>query len=262
MAGLFHAWISEYFKKMGVAPILQRRKLRHREVKWCRQSYAGKLVTCLRLEYYLIIPQVPLLIFSSRLHLFTMPLSHSFSSLQNNAQSLQHRKIVLSTLEIPPVSQVSEPYKHLHVYHCFETLLCSPTMLSPYTEEHTAVALGLCCTSQIHPNLARACPAAFAQPFWNRAHPQPGQRGPEAGTDMSWAQTLLLAPGSELLLDSVVRAAHTVPGGAAATLQAWKDLSCFHTWFCQPVPTLPPLCPQPALGVPCCYRDGIRHESG
>lgn len=46
LAGLFHAWISKYFKKMGVAPILQRRKLRHREVKWCRQSYAGKLVTC------------------------------------------------------------------------------------------------------------------------------------------------------------------------------------------------------------------------
>lgn len=55
---------------MGVAPILQRRKLRHREVKWCRQSYAGKLVTCLRLEHNLIIPQVPLLIFRSRLHLF------------------------------------------------------------------------------------------------------------------------------------------------------------------------------------------------
>lgn len=138
LAGLFHAWISEYLKKMGVAPILQRRKLRHREVKWCRQSYAGKLVTCLRLEHNLIIPQVPLLIFSSRLHLFTMPLSHSFSSLQNNAQSsLQHRKIVLSTLEIPPISQVSEPYKHLHICHYFETLLCSPTMLSPYPEEHT-----------------------------------------------------------------------------------------------------------------------------
>lgn len=197
---------------MGVAPILQRRKLRHREVKWCRQSYAGKLVTCLRLEYYLIIPQVPLLIFSSRLHLFTMPLSHSFSSLQNNAQSLQHRKIVLSTLDIPPVSQVSEPYKHLHVCPCFETLLCSPTMLSPYTEEHTAVALGLCCTSQIHPNLARGCPAAFLRPLGTGHIPQPGQRGPGAGTDVSWAQTLLLAPGSELLLGSVVRAAHTVPG--------------------------------------------------
>lgn len=256
MAGLFHAWISEYFKKMGVAPILQRRKLRHREVKWCRQSYAGKLVTCLRLEYYLIIPQVPLLIFSSRLHLFTMPLSHSFSSLQNNAQSLQHRKIVLSTLDIPPVSQVSEPYKHLHVCPCFETLLCSPTMLSPYTEEHTAVALGLCCTSQTHPNLARGCPAAFLRPLGTGHIPQPGQRGPGAGTDTAacpWER----APAG-LSGESCSHSAW----GTAATLQAWKDLSCFHTRFCQPVPTLPPLCPQAALGVPCCYQDGIRHESG
>lgn len=150
MAGLFHAWILEYFKKMGVAPILQRRKLRHREVKWCRQSYAGKLVTCLRLEDNLIILQVCLLIFNSRLHLSTTPLPHSFSSLQNNAQpSLQHRKIVLSTLEIPPVSWVSEPYKHLHVCHCFQTLLCSPTMLSPYTE-HTLLWCWPCAVLHKH----------------------------------------------------------------------------------------------------------------
>lgn len=31
----------KYFIKMGIIPILQRRKLRHREVKWCRQVIQG-----------------------------------------------------------------------------------------------------------------------------------------------------------------------------------------------------------------------------
>jgi len=126
--GRFHAWISKYFKKMGVIPILQRRKLRHREVKWYRQSYAGRLVTCLRLEHNLVIPQAPLLIFSSRLHLLTRPFSHSFSSLQNTAQSsLPHMKLFLSKVSL--VSRGSEPYKDLHVCHRSAVLLSSSTSL-------------------------------------------------------------------------------------------------------------------------------------
>lgn len=72
----------EYFIKMGIIPILQRRKLRHREVKWCRQGYTGRLVTFLRSEHNFFIPQVPLLTLSSRLRLL---FSHSFSSYQNKA---------------------------------------------------------------------------------------------------------------------------------------------------------------------------------
>lgn len=176
MAGLFHAWISKYFKKMGITPILQRRKLRHREVKWCRQSYVGRLVTCLRLEHNLFIPQVPLLIFSSRLHLFTRPLSHSFSSLQNKAQPLLHRKIFISTYKISPVSRVSEPCKHPHVCHCFEILLSSSTMLAPYAEEQT---LSLFSSDTILP--ACACLPERAHPCIPSAHSQPQARPTATG---------------------------------------------------------------------------------
>lgn len=160
MAGLFHAWISKYFKKMGVIPILQRRKLRHREVKWYRQSYAGRLVTCLRLEHNLFIPEVPLLIFSSRLHLFTRPLPHSFSSLQNKApSSLPDIKLLLSIYKISAVSRVSEPNTHLHICHWFEIALSSstPPHFSLNTEEETAVTLVLCHTSNTPSLSSRLC---------------------------------------------------------------------------------------------------------
>lgn len=158
----------------------------------------------LRLEDNLIIPQVCLIIFSSRLHLFTTPLPHSFSSLQNNAQpSLQHRKIVLSTLEIPPVSQVSEPYKHLHVSHCFQTLSkvcsvlppCFPLTLKNTLCCGTGVVLHLTNTPRLGSRLPCSwCllhgPCETRQP-WPNGHLQ------EQGTGWSWAQTLLLAPGRE-----------------------------------------------------------------
>lgn len=61
------------------------------------------------------------------------------------------------------------------------------------------------------------------------------KQGPGEGTDRSWAQTgaghrhCCLHLEVRVLLDTVVTAAHTVPWGAAAILQEWKGLSCFHT---------------------------------
>lgn len=233
---------------MGIIPILQRRKLRHREVKWCRQSYAGRLVTCLRLERNLFISRVPLPVFSSRLHLFTRPLPRF---LQNRAPlSLPHRKLLFPSIYISSVSQVSEPYKPLHIYHCFEILLSSSTMLFPERWGPSFAATPvLCHTSQIHPHSAKGFVTAAgeipASPLLPPAVLQP--RGPFAALlpmrHLSWMGT------------------HR----AAAARPHWRDLSSFWPCFCPPAwasTALLPFWPQLPSAVSRWHWDGRRYELG
>lgn len=181
-----------------------------------------------------------------------------------------------------PLSQVSEPCKHLHITHCFAILLCfhHTSPLTPRKQFHCDTSAVSCFTLQRHSNLSQSFATAAEQTVLTHcccglvvlsssvlsAHLFQNTllRWEEAGT--GWRCTYLpaacLRQGTPLAWGALSGDCGSCSTFAAPLWAVGKVSVLFRCDFASPpmsVP-LPPFCPQLVLGVSCCYQHSARYE--